>query len=426
MIKSIKQIASAELLALSKSINRSVHGRDRGNSVIRFRWPAIGTLDSKGQDISQQRAVSTGQKSAKISKDEQDGIIAAWFMENGFIPKPVISREGAADLESEIEEYIRTEYGNSPDGTVRPIRQALRRLREVLAKGWPEKKIAPIYTVQGITMEVFRLAVPELRKREKAPRPGQSAELKPKAWKNLFGNIHPFIEWEMEIERGNLTADPTLGTVTPTKAQLKKSRPIRKEWPDKEYEATLAKISFRNWKLLKGEGHSAEWAKLTKFTVKLLRWGGVDVNETYRLLAHHITEDSNGHLWIKKIRGKSKAAAMETIKLPVSSKLEKELREYWQIAMEKGPETPLLPWHTRFGTHESFRSWIWKTIQFARAKAGLPPRDVKSFRHTFTTYHLKRGKVKLSQLREWLGHADDSRMIEDTYDLSEHGTEAMD
>jgi integrase len=282
-----------------------------------------------------------------------------------------------------------------------------------------------VVTVQGITAEVFKAAVPKLRTREKAPRPGQPAELKPKGWKNLFGCIHPFITWE--IQRGNLTVDPTLGTETPTKAELRKARPIRKPWPDSEYEATLAKISFRDMMLTNGTGSAKDWGKLAKFTVKLLRWGGVDVNEAYRIQAHHIEEDSAGNLWIKKIRGKSKAgSAVEIIKLPISSKLEKEAREYWVEAMAKGPETPWLPWHTRFADHESFRSWVWKMIQKARARAGLPPRDVKSFRHTFVTYHLKRGKVKLSQLREWLGHADDSRMIEDTYDLSEHGAEAMD
>jgi integrase len=114
------------------------------------------------------------------------------------------------------------------------------------------------------------------------------------------------------------------------------------------------------------------------------------------------------------------------IKLPVSTSIEPELRRYWTVAMAVGPDARVLPWHKRFSTHASFSSWIWKNIQAARRRAGLPRRDIKSFRHTFVTTHLRRGKVKLRQLREWLGHAPDSKMIEDTYDLSEFGADAMD
>jgi len=203
---------------------------------------------------------------------------------------------------------------------------------------------------------------------------------------------------------------------------------VRTTWPDEEFKATLAAMKVRLQRLKSNrEENSAQYLKAAKFTVKLLRYGGIDVNDAYRLLAHHIEEDSEGNLWIKKMRGKAKlTSGVEMIKLPVSSKIKEELREYWQEAFAISPEAHVLPWHRRFGNHESFRSWLWKMIQTARDRAGLPKRDVKSFRHTFVTYHLKRGKVSLRQLREWLGHADDSKMIEDTYDLSEFGAEAMD
>lgn len=420
-----KQEVPAELLSILLSLAWAVIPLPGRNSQIRFWWPPKGTCDAGGKHIGKYRAVSTGQRSETISKEKQRDLVAAWFIENGFTPKPA-PKEGTADIESEIAEYIATEYEakGHPLGTVRPIRQALRRLRETLAQGDPARKVRPVFMVADISAEAFAAAVPKLKLRELAPRKGQSIHLKPKGWKNLFGNIHPFIEWE--IQRGNLTVDPTLGTVTPTKAELKKSRPVRTVWPDSEYEATLAKVTFRNWKLLKGAGHGPEWIKLTRFTVKMLRWGGIDVNETYRLRANHIEEDSAGHLWIKKVRGKSKPGAIEMIKLPVSSKYEKELREYWIAALAEGPEAHVLPWHTRFGNHTSFSGWLYKVINRARKAAGLPPRNIKSFRHTFTTDHLKRGKVKIGQLREWLGHADDSRMIEDTYDLTEYGTDAMD
>lgn len=419
-----KQEVPAELLSVLISLASAVIPLPGRNSQIRFWWPAKGTTDADGKHIGQYRAVSTGQRSDKISKEKKHELIAAWFMQNGFTPKPA-PKEGSADIESEIEEYVRSEYEakGHPLGTVRPIRQALRRLRETLAKGDAARKIRPVFMVPEITAEAFAAAVPKLKLRELAPRPGQTAYLKPKGWKNLFGNIHPFIEWE--IRRGNLNVDPTLGTVTPTKAELKKSRPVRTVWPDAEYEATLAKINFRKWKLLNGEGRASDWTKVTRFTVKMLRWGGVDVNETFRLRANHIDEDSKGHLWIRKPRGKSKPGAIEMIKLPVSTKYEKELREYWIAALAVAPDAHVLPWHNRFTDHASFAGWLFKVINRARKAAGLPPRNIKSFRHTFTTHHLKAGKVKIAQLREWLGHADDSRMIEDTYDLSEYGTEAM-
>ncbi len=420
-----------DLLPILIGLSWTVLPRPEGSSQIRFFWPAKGTRDAQGRHVGKYRAISTGQKGINLSIDRQRILVAEWFIENGFIPKPV-AQAGDALLEDEIDRYIAVEYEakGSPDGTVRGIRQALRRLRETMAKGFPALRIRPIITVQGITPEAFEAAVPLLKLREKAPRAGQLPTLKPKAWKNLMGCIRPFFAWEMMRSTNgfrHLIIDPTLGVATPSKAELRKSRPVRTVWPDDEYEATLAKISFREVALQNGAGKSGDWVKLSRFTLKLLRWGGVDVNEAYRLRANHIEEAPNGKLWIKKLRGKSKKdSGIEVIKLPVSDKLEKEMRGYWETAKAEGPDAPLFPWVTRFNTHESFRSWIWKMVQKARKRAGLPPRDVKSFRHTFTTYHLKRGKVKLAQLREWLGHADDSRMIEDTYDLTEYGDEAMD
>ena len=288
-----------------------------------------------------------------------------------------------------------------------------------------------VCTVPEISIDVFHAAVPRLKVREKPPRSGQSPFLKPKGWKNLFGNIRAFIRWELlrkTLGVRHLAVDPTLGVETPTKAEIKKSRPIRTVWPDDEFKATLAAMKVRLQRLkTNSEETSADYLSAAKFTVMLLRYGGIDVNDTYRLLAHHVEEDADGKLWIKKMRGKAKlTSGVEMIKLPVSSKIEDELRRYWQAALALGPEAHVLPWHKRFQNHESFRSWLWKMIQAARNRAGLPKRDVKSFRHTFVTAHLKRGKVNLRQLREWLGHADDSKMIEDTYDLSEFGSEAMD
>lgn len=264
-----KQEVPAELLSVLLSLAWAVIPLPGRNSQIRFWWPAKGTVDAAGKHIGKYRAVSTGQRSDKIGKEKERDLVAAWFMQNGFTPKPT-PKAGTADIESEIEEYVRSEYKakGRPSGTVRPIEQALRRLRETLAKGDAAMKIRPVFMVPDITAEAFAAAVPKLKLRELAPRKGQTVYLKPKGWTNLFGNIHPFITWE--IKRGNLTVDPTLGTETPTKAELKKSRPVRTVWPDAEYEATLAKINFRNHKLLNGEGRASDWTKLTRFTVKML------------------------------------------------------------------------------------------------------------------------------------------------------------
>ncbi|MEO7426656.1 MAG: site-specific integrase [Fibrobacteria bacterium] len=415
-----------ELLSVILSLAWSVQPQKRGSSQIRFWWPP------RGQEGSTFRAISTGIKSDKVPKDLQTDIIAQWFLKEGFTPARKAG-PGEIGLESECEEYIQIEYvaKGHPEGTIRPIRQALRRLCEVLTHGIPEKRIRPVAAVPEITMEAFHAAVPKLKLREKPPRAGQSVLLKPKGWKNLFNNVRAFVRWEMgrtTLGVRHLIIDPTLGVETPTKAEIKKSRPIRTEWPDAEFSVTLANIKVRVQRLKSNAKEtSAEYLKDAKFTIKLFRYGGVDVNDSYRLLAHQIEEDGDGKLWIKKLRGKAKiTSGVEMIKLPVSSKIEKELREYWVAALAIGQEAHVLPWHKRFKSHETFRSWVWKIVQIARARAGLPKRDVKSLRHTFVTYHLKRGKVTLRQLREWLGHADDSKMIEDTYDLSEYGAEEMD
>jgi integrase len=420
-----KQEIPAELLSLLLNLAWSIQSAQRGTSVIRFWWPPRGESDAAF------RAIRTGVKTDKISKDRQTELVAQWFIKQGLVPRKARTAD-TVDLESECEEYIRLEYVSKghPNGTIKPVRQALRRLREALLHDDPEKGIHPVSKVSSLTRETFHAIIPILKLREKQE-PGKSAFLKPKGWKNLFNNIRAFVRWEMQRTTGgirHLTDDPTLGVETPTKAEVKKSRPIRTEWPEAEFTATLNNIQVRVQRLKSNAKEtSTEYLKDLRFTLMLLRYGGMDVNDCYHLLAHHIEEDGDGRLWIKKLRGKAKiTSGVEMIKLPVSTRIEAELRKYWAAVRAIGPETKVLPWHKRFSNQESFRSWIWKNVQSARARAGLPPRDVKSFRHSFVTMHLKRGKVKLRQLREWLGHAPDSKMIEDTYDLSEFGADAMD
>jgi len=212
-----KEIPAA-LLNVILNLSWSVQTRERGNSVVRFRWPP------KGEKGSAFRAVSTGVKTDKISKDRQTELVADWFRAEGFIPTPKPA-PGQIGLEDEVKEYLRLEYQEKghPDGTIRPVRQALRRLCEVLSKGIPENHIRPILTVPEITLDVFHAAVPRLKVREKAPRPGQSTFLKPKGWKNLFGNIRAFLRWELTRKTlgiPHLTVDPTIGIATPNKAEI--------------------------------------------------------------------------------------------------------------------------------------------------------------------------------------------------------------
>jgi integrase len=420
-----KQEIPPEILSLILNLNWSIQPTKKGNTQIRFWWPP------KGEPGAIFRGISTGAKSDKIPKDRQTELVAHWFIKEGFSPAPK-PKKGSLSLEEECEEYLKMEYEykGHPSGTIKPIRQSLRRLREALAEGVPDRKVPRITTVPEITREAIHAIIPKLKAREKNL-PGKPTYLKPKAWKNLFNNIRAFLRWEMQRTTAgvrHLKEDPTLGVETPTKAEIKRSRPVRTPWPEDEFKATLSKISVRVQKLkTNARETSADYLKDLRFTVSLLRYGGMDVNDCYRLLSHHIEEDGDGRLWIKKLRGKAKInSGAEMIKLPVSTKIETELRNYWMDALVIGPEAHVLPWHKRFSNHASFSSWIWKNIQSARSRAGLPPRDIKSFRHTFVTSHLKRGKVKLRQLREWLGHAPDSKMIEDTYDLSEYGAEAMD
>lgn len=166
-----------------------------------------------------------------------------------------------------------------------------------------------------------------MKLREKKARTGQSAHLKPKGWENLFNDIRAFLRWQRlrtTLGVGHLSIDPTLGVETPTKAETKKSRPVRTAWPDEEFTTTLAAIKVRVQKLKSNaEEASAEYARDARFTLKLLRFAGIDVNDVYRLLAHHIGEDSKGNPWIKKMRGKAKiTSGVEMIKLPASSKIE--------------------------------------------------------------------------------------------------------
>lgn len=78
MVQSLKPPAKheipPELLAVILSLNWSVQTQKRGNSQLRFWWPAF------GQDGAVFRAVTTGTKTDKISKERQTELVAAWFI----------------------------------------------------------------------------------------------------------------------------------------------------------------------------------------------------------------------------------------------------------------------------------------------------------------------------------------------------------
>lgn len=116
---------------------------------------------------------------------------------------------------------------------------------------------------------------------------------------------------------------------------------------------------------------------------------------------------------------KKRSKEHEIIDQPLNS----NIRDRWvKLWASSGPETFMYDdLHKRFSDEKSLGNMLRKSVYAAQARRGLPKLDIKSTRHTFTTRHVLRlvngekNAPSLDQVRRWLGHAPDSRVLELLY-----------
>ncbi len=322
------------------------------------------------------------------AKEVAPRVIEVWWSKGQQkAPEPV--RKGLL-LEDRIKVFLKDYYDPNyySAGTIAGVED---NLQEMVA-------LLPGFGLKEVTRKVFReVVVPPIKGR-----------VKPKTWANKLSDMKRFFRWEMEQEDDNenphLEADPTLGTKRPPKTAFGTREVIWEEdWFPLVREALpgpLRPVMDDFW-----------------FT-------GMDTSDLYQLEPRkHLTKDGKGNLKVYKKRAKES----EIIDQPLNSKI----KERWVGRYESCKPGERL--HTNhFASAKTWGNWFRKEVNKAQEKLGLPKVDVKSMRHTFATRHVKRlvrgekNAPTLDEIRRWLGHAKDSRVLEKIYARLQSSAELMD
>ena len=116
---------------------------------------------------------------------------------------------------------------------------------------------------------------------------------------------------------------------------------------------------------------------------------------------------------------KVRAKEGELIDQPLNSRI---ISRWVETYEKSGPEGYLhAEAHRRYSDEKSWSNQCRNALHAAQERLGLPRLDLKTTRHTFATRHLLRfiraekNAPTLDQIRRWLGHAPDSRILERLY-----------
>lgn len=341
----------------------SVAARSEGTAQIRFRL--------NGRQIS----ISTGQRDPlALTKKQQADIISRWVEAHGLkLPTP----GGVVTLEGEIDRFLTLQYEGASENTLREARRLLTQFRETLG----------VEKVSEVTK-----ALCEAKKAD------MQAGRSPKYWKNFLTAARKFLRWQ--VSEGHLPSDPLANFKNPSRRRFGRRTEV---WTDERLEATLPELSPVDRELL-----------------QVLRWTGMDSSDLFQLSKSHIIQarDPSGRTFWKlyKLRAKAKSEE-EVMDQPLSSRVESIILARWRA--QENPNSRL--WPMTYCDGESFADAFLRRLKAAQARAGQdPPMDVKSLRHSYATYHARRyvegrGGPPMEELRRWMGHARDSRVLEKLY-----------
>lgn len=156
---------------------------------------------------------------------------------------------------------------------------------------------------------------------------------------------------------------------------------------------------------------------------KIVRWTGLDEADIFQLTPRHFIKDRKGHLTLYKRRAKAKRSQKEcNYKQPIDPEIAPVIKAL--LATAKGPDDRFMS-RDYEDTERSRNNWVGmiskrRHRRFASLFPGEKMLDYKHLRHTFATYMAAFGGpdgkgVPIHVLREWMGHAPGSRVLEEVY-----------
>lgn len=239
---------------------RSVHAKDRGTCVIRFRLNGV------------QHSIATGIKQKREAEAKADGILARWLIAHN---EATPAKQTA--LQAEIEAFIESEFADVKKATKTEAVLIMRRFAEFF----------PFQHAQEVSREVFRKAAKKYR-----------GEASSKYWANILSMTRRFSKSLVGQKR--ILEDFTMDVPMPPKASFGRREEV---WGDAELEKVLGKLEAFDREVL-----------------MVMRWTGLDSSDVAELGRKNILKDSEGNWIIKKKREKAKTEE-ETVVQPISSKV---------------------------------------------------------------------------------------------------------
>lgn len=339
-------------------VSYSIEERAGGNARLNFRWEG-----------KSQHATTSVKRRKDVTRREAARVLQEWYDKRPAVPAP--PPPGTPFLEAVRMHLERAHAENTPESR-QGAAAALRRLGEAL--GMP--------MIETVDKEAFRKVEGEL-KRGRAP----------KTWANELGEFRHFARWL--VDEDILLRDFTRGVQRPPRDQF----------------GTRERIFEEEWFAPLWDELPHEWRPVWEdfwFT----GMDGKDLWEFEPLRDMIPAADGTWKIWKKRSKEKI------FIDQPLSSRI----RDRWVARRAECREGDRL--HVNAGRYAHAKSWGYqflKALHAAQERLGLPLLDAKTTRHTFATRHLLRlvrgepNAPQLDQIRRWLGHAPDSRILERNY-----------
>lgn len=238
----------------------SVHSRDRGSCVIRFRLDGV------------HRSIATGIRQKREAEAKAEGILARWLIAHGNA-----TPAKSTALQAEIEAFLEAEYADVKPATKTEAALILRRFADCF----------PFPHIQDVTREVFHKAAKRYR-----------GDASSKYWANILSITRRFSK--ALVSRKAVLEEFTQDVPMPPKASFGRREEV---WDDEEFEAVIEKQS-----------------EFDREVLMVMRWAGMDSSDVAELGREHIKKDAEGGWIFKKRREKAKTDE-ETIVQPISSKI---------------------------------------------------------------------------------------------------------
>ena len=315
--------------------------------------------------------ISAGTKRAREAREAVPGKLRDWLSQLPAVKSP--STPATAHLwKVEVERFIRLEHKHSKPAYREGVAGVLRDFGA--ATNWPD--------VTAMDKAAFRTAWEALEV-------GKAAHTQAN-WLGILGGFARFLEEEEIIPR-----DFTRGVKRPPRSAFGRRETI---YAESAFDPIWEELPL--WARPLWEDH---W-----FT-------GMDTKDLWEFQPrkHMVNVDEKWKIW------KQRAKQTEIIDQPLNSRIRDRWIKQWEAA---GPEDFMYPeLHKRFSDEKSLGNQLRKSVYAAQDRRKLPRLDIKSTRHTFTTRHVLRlvkGEKKapsMDQIRRWLGHAPDSRVLERLY-----------